>query len=225
MAPDLHRRILLLAAAPAVLGVLSTRERAVASEAEMDIGHSKSVAWQRIRDDLSFEICVVGQMASGHGLAGHVMAADGERPLDLTYRIECDKAWQTRYVRAEQAFEGSRRALTLAQRGGRWRLNDRAAAQLDGCTDVDLGLSPSTNMLPINRLDVPVGGHADILAAWVQFPSLRVTPARQRYERLGDRRWRYTSLSSGFTAEIDVDESGLPILYENVWRRCAAWQP
>jgi hypothetical protein len=191
----------------------------------MDIDHSRSVAWRRIRDDLSFEICVIGRIGAGHGLAGHVMAADAARPLDLSYRLECNKVWGTRFIRAEQAFEGRRRALTLAHRNGQWRLNDQAAPQLAGCTDVDLGLSPSTNMLPINRLAIPVGGQAEILAAWVQFPSLEVTPARQRYERLADRRWRYTSLNSGFTAEIDVDETGLPILYEKVWQRCGAWQP
>jgi hypothetical protein len=38
----------------------------------------------------------------------------------------------------------------------------------------------------------------------------------QRYERLADDRYRYSS--PGFTAELLVDEHGVVRLYEGLWR-------
>ena len=61
----------------------------------------------------------------------------------------------------------------------------------------------------------------EIAVAWVRFPSLDIVRARQSYERLSGRTYRYRSLGSGFTAEIDVDEIGLTVRYEGIWERVA----
>ena len=57
---------------------------------------------------------------------------------------------------------------------GAWTLNGAAARGLKGCTDVDLGCSPSTNTLQIRRLRLAVGAEDTIKAAWVRFPELDV---------------------------------------------------
>jgi len=114
---------------------------------------------------------------------------------------------------------------------GRWLLSGRewsrdGVAQreqpdLADCVDVDLGISPSTNTLPIRRLNLAVGESRELTAAWVRFPELTVEPLAQRYTRLAERRYRYESIVSGFTAELEVDDLGLVINYEGIWRRVA----
>jgi uncharacterized protein len=105
---------------------------------------------------------------------------------------------------------------------GAW--NDSRTGRLDsltGCIDVDLELTPITNTLPINRLKLAIGRREEIAVAWIRFPSLEIVHALQSYERLSDRTYRYRSLGSGFTANIDVDEIGLTIRYEGIWERIA----
>jgi len=92
---------------------------------------------------------------------------------------------------------------------------------LAGCLDVDLELTPITNSLPVNRLNLAIGQVEEIAVAWIRFPSLEIVRASQSYERLADRKYRYRSLGSGFTAEIDVDEIGLTVRYEGIWERFA----
>ena len=89
---------------------------------------------------------------------------------------------------------------------------------LEGCTDVDLGCSPSTNTLPIRRLSLAVGASQTIQAAWVRFPELTVTSGTQTYTRLDESTYRYES--GTFSAELVVDEDGLVASYA-VWRRTA----
>lgn len=183
---------------------------------------AREMIWRRVMDDGSFELASLRPAATGVEIAGTVLAAEAGAPLRLDYRIACDDGWRTRRVELVQTHAGRRRALRLDHDGaGGWRRDGLAAPGLDGCTDVDLGLSPSTNALPINRLRLADGAAATIRAAWVRFPGLDVVAAEQSYERLGDRRYRYRSLTSGFEAEVAVDGDGLPVDYAGIWLRIA----
>jgi uncharacterized protein len=182
----------------------------------------RAVVWRRHRDNASLECAVLSQLATGYEIAGEIVTAHEREPLRVAYRLRCGPDWRSRALTVEQ-----RRGLTASTLrlsvgvGGRWRVNGERADGLAGCTDVDLALSPSTNALPINRLRLAVGEKAEITAAWVLFPGLEVVPARQTYERRADRLYRYANPDSGFRADVEVDELGLPIRYQDIWERIA----
>jgi hypothetical protein len=90
------------------------------------------------------------------------------------------------------------------------------AKTLKGCTDIDLGCSPSTNTLPIRRLRLVIGATSTIQAAWVRFPELDVVKAAQTYSRLDEFTYRYTS--GDFSAELTADDDGLVMTYAE-WQR------
>ncbi|HYR28979.1 MAG TPA: putative glycolipid-binding domain-containing protein, partial [Thermoanaerobaculia bacterium] len=123
----------------------------------------------------------------------------------LTYRVDCDDAWRT--VSATViGWCGDRTIdITLKSSGGRWTMNGTHVAEVDGCIDVDLNFSPSTNLLPIRRLDLAIGESADVKAAWLRFPTFSLEPLQQSYTRTGETTYRYKSAS--FTAEITVNEA------------------
>jgi hypothetical protein len=154
-----------------------------------------------------------------HGTA--VFAWDGE-PCRLDYRITCDAAWRTRTARVA-GWAGHRRvgvdvAVDVAADGEpRWRMNGAERPEVAGCLDVDLAFSPSTNLLPIRRLALPVGDDAPVRAAWLRFPELDLVPLDQRYARTGERAWRYESRGGAFTAELSVDEQGFVTDYPGIW--------
>lgn len=171
-------------------------------------------------DNNSLEFAIAQPLAAGVELAGTIVGLQNA-PLEVHYRIECDADWRTRTVLIEQRLGLQRSTLSLAVDGnGKW--SDHRSGPIDaltGCLDVDLELSPITNSLPIKRLNLAVGQSKEIAAAWIRFPSLEIVYARQSYERLSDRTYRYRSLASGFTAKIDVDETGLTVRYEGIWER------
>jgi hypothetical protein len=183
---------------------------------------SREVIWRRVLDDLSMELARFSPTGSGPEITGSILIAEQGAPLRVEYRIACDEEWRTRTVEVDTAWQGARRIVRLERDpAGHWRRDGEDMPELAGCTDVDLEVTPATNALPVNRLRLPVGGRHEILAAWVRFPTLRVIPARQSYERLAESRYRYTSLDSGFTAIVDVDADGIPTEYEGIWRRIA----
>jgi hypothetical protein len=155
-----------------------------------------------------------------HGTA--VFAHEG-RPCRLDYRVVCDLAWRTQSARVA-GWAGTRRvgADLSVDAERRWRMNGADCPAVTGCVDVDLGFSPSTNLLPIRRLALAVGDAADVRAAWLPFPSLDLQPLEQRYARLAERRWRYESRGGAFTAELDVDDVGFVTRYGGLWELAAS---
>lgn len=174
--------------------------------------------WRRVRDNLSFEQAQIEKMPDGLVITGTVFASHEAKPLSVEYRIECESNWTTRRADIVHRLDGATKTLHLLHDGhGRWVQDGSPADRLNGCMDVDLGISPSTNALPINRLDMRRRDRSDIKAAWVRFPELVVEPADQSYTRLADDRFRYENLNSRFQTEIRVDEHGLPLDYAGVW--------
>jgi uncharacterized protein len=184
----------------------------------------RRVIWRRILDDHSFEQCVVTAAPLGIGISGDVIAAQDGAPLVVRYDIGCNEAWSARFVTIEQRLGDAVRRLRLERAGDGWLVDGVHDAQLDGCAEPDLGLTPSTNALAVRRLGLAIGQALEIKCAWVKFPALSVEPSLQRYERLGDHEYRYTNVASGFTALVAVDALGLPVSYESIWTRIADWQ-
>lgn len=182
----------------------------------------RAVLWRR-HDVPSLEHFRLWEDAGGPRLEGTVVAALGGVALEARYAVACTPAWATRWVRVEIASGTEARGIELrVDDSGAWWLDDRRLGDLDGCPDVDLGITPSTNILPIRRLALDVGEARDVTAAWVRFPDLTVMTLPQRYTRLAEDRYRYESRGGAFVADLDVDELGLVIRYGEFWERAGS---
>ena len=182
----------------------------------------RELLWWHIGDDPGLEQARLVETETGPEISGLVLLAQNGSPLRVDYRIACDPSWLTRTVRIDQTWRGIRRSLRLHSDGsGHWQRDGREDRALSGCTDVDLGVTPSTNALPINRLRLPLGETGEIHAAWIRFPELDIISVCQSYHRLTESRYQYKNLLSGFTALVDVDGDGMPTEYAGFWRRVA----
>ena len=181
-----------------------------------------SVIWRTV-GKLGIEYCDLREDAGKSGLDGMVITEFDGEPAMVHYAVTCLHDWQTASLELSLDQAGSRRSLTLRRSGEGWVTDaGQEHAQLEGCIDVDLSITPSTNTLPIRRLNLAVGESAEVTAAWVRFPALDVQPLRQRYTRLAPDRYLYESLESDFTAELTVDDLGLVTHYPGGWE---LWTP
>ena len=94
-----------------------------------------------------------------------------------------------------------------------WLLNGVECDPLAGCTDIDLNFSPSTNLLPIRRLNLKIGEESDVRAAWLRFPSFTLERLDQRYRRLGNDTYRYETAGGAFVTELTVNSAGFVTRY------------
>lgn len=151
-------------------------------------------------------------------VASHIVGP-AATPFEVDYLVECDAAWRTRLVRVTRPADGL--SVTLFADGdGNWTDDDgKTVTAAEGAIDVDISATPFTNTLPIRRLDLPIGGQADIVTAYVAVPELAVSRESQRYTRLAEGTYRFESLDSGFAREITVDGEGFVMDYPGLFVR------
>jgi len=177
----------------------------------------RTVLWQRMKSE-GLEFCEIEPTRAGWQIAGTALAQLDGIPTRVQYQVVCDGDWQTQMVAVTQWRDGASRSLALTRDvTDHWRVNGDQVPALTGCKDIDLGITPATNTLPIRRLVLAVGARAAVTAAWVRFPALTVAPLAQHYTRLAAQRYRYES--TNFATEITVDDWGVAVQYEGGWER------
>ena len=151
-------------------------------------------------------------------LAGTALFLHERLPCRLDYSISCDSAWQTRSATVSGWIGLNEVAVDLrVDASQRWWLNGNEAPQVAGCVDADLNFSPSTNLLPIRRLNLSIGQSAEVMAAWLRFPSFDLEPLRQTYRRIADRTYRYESGDGSFVRDLEVTDMGFVAVYPGFW--------
>lgn len=98
----------------------------------------RRLIWRRILDDRSIESCTIAGRQEGFGIAGHVIAAHDERPLDVVYDIQCRLDWTAQRVAIKQIFDGADRRLEMVRTNDGWLIDSLRDARLDECLEPDL---------------------------------------------------------------------------------------
>jgi hypothetical protein len=189
--------------------------------ASMAGGESPPVVWKR-HDLAGHETCRVLVAELGWRLTGVAVFAVEARACRLDYVIDCDQQWKTKSA-VVTGWVGDRVIdVRIRREGDHWYHDGQICENVNGCVDIDLNFSPSTNLLPIRRLNLGVGETAKVRAAWLRFPSFRLEPLDQTYRRVQDRQYRYESGGGKFVADLTVDEIGLVFDYGQLWSRESA---
>jgi uncharacterized protein len=184
----------------------------------------RTAAWWHIDVRAGFEVLFLIPDGSGYQLEGHTAAVERDETWAVHYVITIDDGWSTSFARIDSWSQAGHRHVSLEADGaGRWRLDGRAAPELDGCLDVDLESSACTNTLPVHRLHLDVGRVADVPSAYVRALDLSVERLEQRYARVDDHgtttQYDYRAPAFEFEARLVFDETGLVVDYPGIARR------
>lgn len=177
-----------------------------------------SVLWRRL-DQPGHESARLISQDLRWLLSGAAVFAHNRQSCRLDYVIACNAQWQTLSCQVSGWIGDDLVDIHItADAACRWRLNGAECVEVAGCSDIDLGFSPSTNLLPIRRLDLAVGQEAKVTAAWLGFPCLTLQPLDQLYRRINSATYRYESAGGSFVAELQVNETGFVTHYPSLWR-------
>jgi uncharacterized protein len=179
-----------------------------------------TILWKRI-DQPGAESARLVEQPGGWQISGTAVFAYQGRPCRLNYQIDCTANWETRSAWVV-GWVGAKAVDVRVSVDGerRWRVNGVEVPSVEGCIDIDLNFSPSTNLLPIRRLGLAVGQEHAVQAAWLRFPEFMLEPLEQTYRRMEENRYRYES-GGEFVREISVTTTGFAILYPDYWEMLA----
>jgi hypothetical protein len=175
------------------------------------------VLWRRL-DRPGHEAARLLARGGGWELSGTAVFDQAGAPCCLAYSIECGPEWLThRATVSGWAGNHTIRLEIETDSAGRWLLDRAPASAVFGCLDLDLAFSPSTNLLPIRRLNLAIGQASEVRAAWLRFPELELEPLDQRYTRLDDRTYRYESAGGTFMRILRTNAAGFVLSYPGLW--------
>lgn len=164
----------------------------------------REMAWRRL-DEHGEERCAflcAGGACAVEGIGAIAINGSG---MIYEYRIEYDDTWNPRKLEAVSRLGTDEFRMVLEQREpGVWYRDGLRVEQFDGCTDIDLGFSASTNTATIRRLALEKGEEAGSRAVLVNEPELTLELLEQSYRRVGKTTYEY--VAGSFRSYIEVDE-------------------
>lgn len=164
------------------------------------------------------EACRLYSLDTNWHLEGAAVFSHNHAPCLLRYLVSCDSSWNTFRGQVSGWVGDNSVELEITVDDDRnWQLNGTHQRAVAGCIDLDLNFSPSTNLLPIRRLDLNVGQEAEVHAAWLRFPSFEFERLTQTYRRTGESTYRYES-TTGVAADLEVNSIGFVTNYPGLWQ-------
>ena len=156
--------------------------------------------------------------ATGFLLNGTINLLLEDQPTQVVYQIDCDLNWITRRVEVQQRQADGEKSLILTVDDRlNWYNDSVLIPWANGLTDIDLSITPSTNMLPLRKHNLQIGESREVNCVWVQPPELTLSTLPQHYARIDAHHYDYAAPSLDYQAVLSVDEEGVIVKYGDLW--------
>ena len=177
----------------------------------------QTILWRGI-DRAGHDYCSVHDEGDFRFLSGVAVFVHEHQSCRLEYVVKCDSAWNTLLAKVSGWVGDKPIDVEITTTSDhRWFLNGAEQPSVAGCIDVDLNFTPATNLLPIRRLNLPLGQEANVSAAWLRFPEFELERLEQTYSRVDEHTYHYESGGGDFVTELTVNQFGFVTRYPEFW--------
>lgn len=171
--------------------------------------------WRRI-DRPGHDTARLYRAPFGWVLEGYAVF-DENGPTGVRYRVELAADYGTIRAVVDGHRSGAVVHHDIEREGPVWTLDGRAMPGLDDLVHVDFGFTPATNLQQIRRAGLAIGEEAEITAAWYDIGERALVRLPQRYRRLGERLYWYSSPTAGYEATLELAANGFVRVYPGLW--------
>lgn len=174
------------------------------------------------REYNSLENCLLKNRGDGYEITSSIVGSYQDRLYRVEYAIYTNGHWQTTFFQLKILLDGKPQIISYRSDGrGNWEKYGASVPAFDGCTDIDISLTPFTNTLPVRRLQLAIGDRQIIKVLYLDILAGEIKPVQQQYERLSPNSYRYQNVPNDYEAVIEVDDDGLVTDYPGLFMRQA----
>lgn len=177
------------------------------------------ILWRRL-DAPGHDAAALRATPNGWTIEGTAVFLHEDDVCSLHYMARTNHDWITRAAEVA-GWIGSTpvRIVIVASADHQWSLNGVPQPAVSGCLDIDLSFTPATNLIPIRRLQLPVGARAAVTAAWFKFPDLSLETLEQSYAHASEGGYDYEAFGGAFRAQLLVEPNGWVVHYSGLWQQ------
>lgn len=184
----------------------------------MKVSSKNIIAWEGL-DSKSIE-CLSWKIEREEMIfTGHITGITENIPFGIHYMIETDPSWKVQHFLVSDLNNPDNVLEMYSDSKGKWFDRDEAVAQLEGCTDIDISLTPFTNTLPLRRLNLTERERTAVDILYIKLPEFTIEKTRQYYTKLPEDRFLFETPENDYNAELLVDSDCIVIEYPELFRR------
>ena len=169
----------------------------------------------------SLENCLVKTGKAGNKISSTIVGLYSKKIYTVEYYLETDKQWQTFFLRLKYSINNKIKNITLRKTDKHWLLNNRKKVAFDNCFDVDISITPFTNILPIKRLQLKENREHIVNVIYIDIFDNTIKALQQSYQRISRSIYFYKNVPNDFEVKIEVDRSGFVVNYPSLFKRTA----
>jgi uncharacterized protein len=179
----------------------------------------KNILWTGIEYH-SLENCILTITDKGSEINSSIIGAYANELYRIEYRIRTNQYWETTFFEIKSQLYNTVEIIDFRKEGkDSWYVNGQPDGKFNGCIDIDISLTPFTNTLPINRLNLSEKEGEQIKVLYVDVLGRKMMPVQQQYTKLSQTDYKYENVPNDFESVIVVDDLGLVVKYPGLFKR------
>lgn len=149
---------------------------------------------------------------------GELVGNKNNRIYGVEYQVVTTSNWETRFfdIRCQEGHRYFQ--LSGHKLNDQWIIDEQEYPHFKECLDIDIALTPFTNTLPINRLNMAIGESKIIPVLYINPLEENFTLVQQEYTKLSENTYHYKNIWSDFEATITLDAEGFVTEYPGLFK-------
>lgn len=180
-----------------------------------------SILWTG-REYYSLENCLVTTSAAGNEINSTIVGQYEGKIYTVNYHIKTNANWLPYHLKFMSTINNQQFNFQLEKTNDHiWILNNQHANAFDNCNYIDISITPFTNTLPINHLQLALNEEQQINVIYINIFEKEIKPLQQFYKRLSTETYLYKNIPNDFEATIKIDDAGFVTDYPYLFERTA----
>ncbi len=139
----------------------------------------------------------------------------------LKYHLKIDEHWNVQGLDLEYEVNRVNKRIKGNKVKNDLEINGSIIIDFQGIDYIDISLTPFTNTLPINSLNLEVGESTDIKVLYFDILNDGIKPVHQNYSKTNMLTFQYKNVPKDFEADLEVDHLGLVVNYPGLFTKVA----
>lgn len=139
----------------------------------------------------------------------------------VDYSILIDKNWIVQNFLIKSEINKVKTTLEGKRHQDQWEINNVINPEFNDFKFIDISLTPFTNTLPINNLQLKDNSSKKIDVIYIDLLNQHIRSVQQQYTKTASHKYLYENIENDFKAEISVDDEGLVISYPKLFEKIA----
>ncbi|MDR3026411.1 putative glycolipid-binding domain-containing protein [Chryseobacterium sp.] len=178
----------------------------------------KTLIWKGIFYQ-SLEYFNIHSDDKGYTVQSRIIGCYKDKIYAVDYRMFIDKNWIIQNFQIESEVNKVKTTLEGKKLQDQWEINNVINPEFNNFKFIDISLTPFTNTLPINNLNLSENKSQKIDVIYIDVLKQHIKPVQQKYTRRAPYQYLYENIENDFKAEISIDESGLVISYPELFEK------